>query len=100
LIRDNRKARRSGQEFVQQTELLGPDLLGHIRKAGDVAARPVEAGDETEFDGIAAAAEYNRNGLGRSLGGGSRNPAARRHDHRHSAADQIGRQCRQPRRVI
>ena len=45
--------------------------------AGNVAARPVEAGDQTVLDRIAAGLEHDRNRRGRRLGGKGRSGAAR-----------------------
>ena len=63
---------------------------------GDVAARPVEAGDKASFDRVAADREDDRNRRGRRLGRERRSGAAGRDDHGHLAANQIGRQRRQP----
>src|SRR5262245_58083217 len=67
---------------------------------GDVAARLVEAGDETSLDRIEAAAEDDRNGRGRGFGRECRRYEVWRDDDGYPAADQIGRQFRQPIIVI
>ena len=45
--------------------------------AGDIAARPVEARDETEFDRVAGGAEDDRNCRGRGLAACAAVPTAR-----------------------
>src|SRR6266851_1127690 len=56
-------------------------------KPGDVAARPIEAGNEAELDRIGdSGREDDRNGRGRRLGRERRRVAARRHDYRHLPA--------------
>jgi hypothetical protein len=62
---------------------------------GDVAAGPIEAGDETGLDRIRARGEHDRNGCGRGL----RSKRCRRTDWRDddgdATTDQIRRQFRQ-----
>jgi hypothetical protein len=62
---------------------------------GRIAARPIEAGDQTQPDRIIAGNKDDRNGRSGRLGGESRRGAAGRNDQRDLAANQIGRQCRQ-----
>ena len=45
-------------------------------------------------------AEHDRNGGGGGLGIDRRRHAARRRDHRHVAAHQVGDQLRQPRQLV
>ena len=40
---------------MQQSKLLCPKLSNDKRDTGDIAARPVEAGDEAELKRVAAA---------------------------------------------
>jgi hypothetical protein len=47
-------------QFAQELQPLCPQVSGKIRYPRDIAARPVEAGDKTEFDRVAAADEDNR----------------------------------------
>jgi len=63
--------------------------------AGDVAAGPIEAGDEAQPDGVGAGGEDNGNCRGRRLGREHDWSASARDDHAHLPPDQIGRQCRQ-----
>ena len=63
--------------------------------AGDIAARPVEAGDEANSDRVGADREHDRNRRGGGFRG-KRRSVARCDDHCHLAADQIGRQRWQP----
>src|SRR5262249_23611426 len=94
------KVRGPRQQLVQGAEPLSPDLHAHEADTGDVAARLVEAGDETSLDRIEAAAEDDRNGRGRGFGRECRRYEVWRDDDGYPAADQIGRQFRQPIIVI
>ena len=47
-------------------EPLGVDHL-HVGQTGKVSARPVEAGNETDLDGIGRNCEHNRDGCGYRL---------------------------------
>src|SRR5262245_24559287 len=58
-----------GYQLAQQLQSFPRDLRGEEARAGDVAARPVEAGDEAERDRVAAGAEDDRDGGGRGFGG-------------------------------
>jgi hypothetical protein len=58
-------------------------------RTSDVAARPVEAGDEIIPDWVSRAREYDRYGRGCRLGRNCRQSVARS-DHRHLTAYQIG----------
>ena len=60
-----------------------------------VAARPGEAGDETELDGVFADAEDDRDRRGRSFGGKRSSVAGGRGDNGHATAHEIGHQRRQ-----
>src|SRR5262249_28775423 len=84
----------------QEPEALGSGFLAHGVDAGDVAAGPVEAGDEAERDRVAAGAEDDRDGGGRGLGGKRRFRNAGADDNCNAAADQIGCQARQALRFI
>jgi hypothetical protein len=44
------KAHGSRQQFMQQPKVLSPKRRGSEGNTGDVAARPVEAGDEAELN--------------------------------------------------
>src|SRR5262249_48886614 len=83
-----------------EPEALGSGFLAHGVDAGDVAAGPVEAGDEAERDRVAAGAEDDRDGGGRGLGGKRRFRNAGADDNCNAAADQIGCQARQALRFI
>jgi len=55
--------------------------------SGDVAAGPVEAGDEAQPDGISTKAENNGNSRGRRLGREHRRSASARDDHGYLLTD-------------
>src|SRR5262249_30860702 len=61
---------------------------------GDVSARPVEAGDEPEFDWVCAGDKDDGNTRRRGLGC-EHCRWSERADRRHLALDKIGRHCRQ-----
>jgi hypothetical protein len=51
-----------------------------------------DAGNQTEFNGVASDSENDRNSGCRRLGGKCRGFATSCYEHRHAAANQIGRQ--------
>jgi hypothetical protein len=63
--------------------------------AGDIAARPIKAGDEVELHRIAGGSEDNGNRSGRRLCG-KRRRSASRGNHSHLTMNQIGHHRRQP----
>src|SRR5258708_11867813 len=85
-----------GHQFVQELKPLCDH--GDIKDAyaRDVAARVVEAGDETSCDWVNADENDDRNRRSRRLGSECRRSAAGCHDHGHLTANEIGRQRRQP----
>ena len=81
---------------MQQLKPLWSELGADQGDPGGIPARPIETGDMTHSDGIGRGSEDDRN----DLGGRDRRPggdvAAAGQDDRDLAADEIGRQCRQP----
>jgi hypothetical protein len=57
--------RRLRQQFVQDTELLAEKLAGQRDGPGNIAARPVEAGDKPLFNRVGSVTENDRNRIGR-----------------------------------
>src|SRR5262249_28098076 len=87
-------ARGARQQLVQEPTLLrrqGRNKKGHAR---DVAARPVAAADQAEFDGVTAAYEDDRDGRSRRLGRNCRGGIVCS-DYCHPTAYQIGCEVRQ-----
>jgi hypothetical protein len=84
-----------GNEFMQQPQLLGRQISSGKHHAGDVAARPAEAGHQACSDRIEAGGENDWNRRRRCLDSRYRN--AVRHDHVHLAADEF---CRHPRNPV
>jgi hypothetical protein len=82
-----------GTQFVQQGQPLRRQLCVQQAHAGEVAARPVQAGDKAELDRVEAHDEHDRNSRGGGLGRHSRR--AIRDNHADPTLNQIGRQCRQ-----
>ena len=72
-----------------------PDIGIHAGNAGHVSTRPVEGGDQAVFDRVVANGEDDRYRSRRRLGGAGHGIAAHCSDHRHFAADEIGRQFRE-----
>ena len=58
-----------GHHLTQQLQSFTRDRCGEEARAGDVAARPIEASDEAQFDQVVLAdSEYDGNGGGCRLG--------------------------------
>ena len=85
---------RLGHELAQQLQPLRAQHAGEKAHARDVAARPVEAGDQALLDRVAPAREDDRHRRGCGLGRERRNGVP--DDHGHRPANQIGHQSRQP----
>src|SRR5262249_49226723 len=64
--------------------------------ARQVAARPSEAGDETELDRVIASDEDNGDRCGCRLGGECRRVTSRRGDYGNLSTNQFGCKLRQP----
>src|SRR5262245_27970835 len=73
---------------MQQSKLLRPKLSSDKRDTGDIAARPVETGDEAKLNRVATACEDDRDRRSRRLGHHCRGGV--RSDRRHLMAYQIG----------
>ena len=67
-IDQHANAHGSRLQLMQQPKLLCPKLSNDKRDTGDIAARPVEAGDEAELNRVAAACEDDRDRRSRRLG--------------------------------
>ena len=87
--------RAVGSSSCRNCSRFGTDLHVRLGHAGDVAARPVKAGDEAELDRVAARFEDDRNGRGRRLRR-KRRRSGRCGNHGHPTMNQISRHCRQP----
>ena len=61
LVRDHADTARGGNKLADQFHTLAGYLRAPARVSGDIAARPVEAGDEARRDGIARACHHDRN---------------------------------------
>src|SRR5262245_35446559 len=81
-------AHGSRLQLMQQPKLLCPKLSSDKRDTGDIAAGPVETGDEVELNRVAAACEDDRDRRSRRLGYDCRG-GVMRSDHRHLTAYQI-----------
>src|SRR6516225_10872402 len=82
--------RGRGYCLMQRFELFGHDRAGKGGDARNVAARSVEACDETEFDWIAGNRKKDRSRCGRFLGRKQRSRTTDCDDHRRMAAKKIG----------
>jgi hypothetical protein len=74
---------------VQQTQPLGHNFSDEKIDAGNIAARPRKARDQTQLHRIFDDAKYDGGRRGRSFGC-KRSGSEGRGDHGHAAADQIG----------
>jgi len=84
------------QQLPQHLQSLCPQHGKHQGHARDVAAWPVEAGDEAGFDRVEVAGdEDDGDGRGCGLGGERRDAATGRGNYRYAAGNQIGRQRRE-----
>jgi hypothetical protein len=84
-----------GNEFAQKSKPLSVKLPIQERGAGDIAARTVEAGNETQLNRVITDAKDDRNCRGRSFGRDRSRRAAGCRNHRHLASDQISGKFRQ-----
>ena len=81
---------------MQQFKALGAQRRCDDAYTGDIAARSIEASDETVLDGVVAATdEDNRNFGGRGFGCLCRGTATGSNYHCHLVANQIGSHRRQ-----
>ena len=80
--------------LVKQPEPFRLDLGGEHAYAGHIAAGPVHACDDAEFDRVAAEVEDDRNLRSRCFGG-ERGLLRGGGDNVHAALDEIGRESRQ-----
>jgi hypothetical protein len=83
-----------GNELVQLAETLGSHIDRGEGHAGDVAARPIEIGNQARSNRIVADYEDDRCRARCRLGGLRRSAVA--DDHRHPTPHQVCRQLRQP----
>ena len=81
---------------MQQPQPLGSEFGAEPAHSGDVAARPINAGDKAAFDRVVTAREHDRDRAGRLHGDERRIVAAGCGDHGHLAPDEFGRERRQP----
>ena len=79
---------------MQQLQLLLPEFHHQVGYAREVAARPIEACDESHRDRIGCHREHDRNGGGGRLSRACRHSSSRG-DHRHLIVNQLGRKRRQ-----
>ena len=83
-----------GTNSCSSSSRFGPSSALKRGHAREVAAWPVQAGDKSKLDRVAAGQEDDRNRRGRRLGRQRRRSAARG-NHGHLTTNQIGRQRRQ-----
>ena len=92
------EADRSGfrDSFVQHLELLGGQQVGQKAHSGDIATRPVQAGNQSEFDWVTADGEDNRDGRGGGLRRQRHGGAAGDRNDGHLPAHELLRQRGRP----
>jgi hypothetical protein len=81
---------------VQQPQPLGSEFGVEPAHPGDVAARPIDAGDKAAFHRVVAAREDNRDYTGRLHGDERRIVASGCGDHGDLTSNEISRERRQP----
>ena len=86
-IDEHAKARCGRQQLVEQPKPLCPDVHAEVIDPGGVAARLIEAGNQTDLHGVGASDEDNGNRRCRQLGRESRGGAARCHDDSNTPAN-------------
>ena len=75
------------QQALQQLQLFRDQRVGEEAHAGNIAPRPIHAGDEAELHGIGTDREHNGYARGRGLGGERGAGRAARGDHRDPPGD-------------
>src|SRR5262249_22816940 len=99
-IDEDPKARGCWQQLVQEPEPLGYQLVAHGIDTRDGAAGSAQAGDKAKLDRVQAEAEDDRYRRSRCFGRERHNRAARCSDNVYPAADEIGHQLRNSRKVV
>src|SRR5262245_63973938 len=82
--------------LAQEIKSFAPKVYAESGHAGQVATRPVQAGDQPVSHRLAAVYKYDRDGRGGRLGRKCWGKCTSCDDHRHVPADQISSQCWQP----
>ena len=82
-------------QLMQHFEPFPPKFLGEHTHAGDVAAGPIQACNETKANRIGGGREDDWNRRGRRLGGKCGRGSPRREQDGHSRTNEIGGQRRQ-----
>ena len=85
---------RLGNQLVQQPQPLGRRICRYKGYARNIAARPIEVGNQTNSDRVVAGDEYDRRCSCCRLG--NQRGLAVANDHRGLTTDQIGHQPRKP----
>jgi hypothetical protein len=89
---------QSQQQVAQFLSAAGsfPTIFrGQKIHASDVAARPIEAGYQTQPNWVVDSREDDRNRRSRVFGRERRRWATRREEHCHSEIGELSRECRQ-----
>src|SRR5262249_20209732 len=94
-VYEKRNHSRRGHCFFQKLRGLRYQFRVQKAHAGNVATRPIEAGNETQSNGVADRRKNDGNRRSRFLGRKGRRRAACRKEHRHSQVNEFSRQRRQ-----
>jgi Phage integrase family len=92
-VDEKRDAGRGRDQLVQQLQLLRRDLDARVGHAREVAAGPIQAGDEAKRNRVEPDLEDNRCSCGCRFGG-KRRGGAGSSNHGQLTTDQLGCQCR------
>src|SRR5262249_202821 len=87
---------RPGHQFTQEFQPLRRQLIAEKIDPRQIAARPIEAGDEAQPDRVFAGAKDDRDRRRCRLGCERRGGTSGRNDYGYLAGNQLGRQLRQP----
>jgi len=88
------------QQFMHDSKLLAVERLGERYNACNIAARSIEACDQTLLYGIGSITENDRDCVGCILGRADRKPAGNGHNYAHPRANQVRGQFRKAERII
>src|SRR5207247_515691 len=90
-VREHTDYCRCGEQLTQQSESLCPQCGREETRAGNIAARPAQTGDQPGSNRVARSLDDERHRRGCSCSCECRRGAAERSDDCHIAVDELGR---------
>jgi len=88
------------QQFMHDSKLLAVERLGERDNTRNIAARSIEACDQTLLHGVGSITENDRDCVGCILGRAGRKSAGNGHNYAHPRANQVRGQFRKAGRII